>query len=265
SDARWILEEASGYTRPELIVHLDDAVTARCGAAVARMVDRRLGGEPIQYVLGRWQFRDVELMVDRRVLVPRPETEQVVEWAIDEARAFGDRDLLVADLGTGSGAIALSLARALRGAVVWATDVSPDALDVARANTTGIGMWAAPRVRVAQGSWWDALPGDLRGQFALVVSNPPYVRDDEALPADVELWEPRLALRAGPDGLDAVREIVGGAGEWLRPGGVLVVEIAPAQAAAVLGLVRSAGAASSEVRRDALGRERALVARWPRG
>jgi release factor glutamine methyltransferase len=148
---------------------------------------------------------------------------------------------------------------------VWATDASTDALDVARANTTGIGMWAATRLRLVQGAWWAALPDDLRGHLDLVVSNPPYIAEGERLPPEVEDWEPRQALRAGPDGLEAVREIVAGAGDWLRPGGVLVVEIAPAQAGAVVSLATGAGAASAEVRRDALGRERALVARWSRG
>jgi release factor glutamine methyltransferase len=263
ADARWILEEASGYGRAELIVRLDEPVTARCGAYVSRMVERRMTGEPIQYVLGRWGFRDLDLMVDRRVLIPRPETEQVVDWALEEARAMGGRDLVVADLGTGSGAIALSLARELRRAVVWATDISADALDVARANTTGAGMWAATRVRLAAGSWWEALPADVRGGLDLVVSNPPYIGDDEPLPEEVDAWEPTAALRAGDDGLGAVRAIIGGAGSWLRPGGVLVLEIAPSQAAAALDLACAAGAADAEVRRDALGRDRALVARWP--
>ncbi len=111
ADARWIIEEASGYGRAELVVRLDEPVTARCGAYVSSMVERRLSGEPIQYVLGRWGFRTLDLMVDRRVLIPRPETEEVVGWAVEEARALGDRDLVVADLGTGSGAIALSLAK----------------------------------------------------------------------------------------------------------------------------------------------------------
>lgn len=265
ADARWILEEASGYGRAELIARLDEPVTARCGAYVASMVERRLTREPIQYVVGRWGFRGLDLMVDRRVLIPRPETEEVVEWALAEARAFDRDELLVADLGTGSGAIALSLAKELPRATVWATDASPDALDVARANTSGIGMWAATRVRLAEGSWWDALPSELRGRFDVVVSNPPYVADGEYLPPEVEEWEPRAALRAGPDGLDAARQIVAGAGEWVTSGGVLVMEIAPAQAQAVVALAGAAGADSAEVRRDSSGRERALVARWPCG
>jgi release factor glutamine methyltransferase len=265
SDARWIAEEASGYTRAELVLRLDEQMTARCGAYLAQMVERRRAGEPLQYVLGRWGFRALDLMVDPRVLIPRPETEQVVEWALDAARQLGHDDLVVADLGTGSGAIALSLARELPRAAVWATDVSADALDVARANTSGIGMFAATRVRLAEGSWWDALPGELRGRLDLVVSNPPYVAADEILGPEVDSWEPRIALRAGSDGLDAIRAIVGDASSWLRPGGVLVVEIAPSQSAAVRELAGAAGAARAEVRTDALGRERGLVAWWPGG
>ncbi|HZQ59254.1 MAG TPA: peptide chain release factor N(5)-glutamine methyltransferase [Acidimicrobiales bacterium] len=265
ADARWILEEASGYSRAELIVRLDEPVTARCGAYIASMVERRLTGEPIQYVLGRWGFRGLDLMVDRRVLIPRPETEEVVEWALAEARALGRDELLVADLGTGSGAIALSLAKELPRATVWATDASPDALDVARANTAGTGMWAATRVRLVEGEWWAALPPELRGRLDLVVTNPPYVADGEHLPPEVEEWEPRVALRAGPDGLAAAREVLAGAREWMGAGGVVVMEIAPAQAAAVVEFATAAGAVSAEVRRDSSGRERALVARWPRG
>jgi len=146
--------------------------------------------------------------------------------------------------------------------VVWATDVSAGALNVARANLPGIGMFAATRVRVVEGSWWAALPTDLRGELDLVVSNPPYVRDDEELPTEVERFEPRLALRAGVEGMDAIAAIVAGAPPWLAPGAVLVVELDPRQASAAQTLARQAGATRAEVRVDALGRRRALVAQW---
>jgi release factor glutamine methyltransferase len=266
-DARRLVGEASGYEGAELVVHLDDPVPARQGAYLSRLVERRAGGEPLQYVIGHWGFRRLDLMVDRRVLIPRPETEQVVEWAIEEARRLlagcrpAHHRLRAADLGTGSGAIALSLAAEL-GAEVWATDVSPDALDVARANLPGAGMWAATRVRMVEGSWWSAPPAELKGELDLVVSNPPYVADAEELPPEVGDHEPALALRGGPDGLDAVAEIVGGAGEWLAVDGLVVVEIAPTQHRRALELAAAAGAARAEIRVDALGRERALVAQW---
>jgi release factor glutamine methyltransferase len=186
----------------------------------------------------------------------------VVEWALEVARDLGRPQPVVVDLGTGSGAVALSLAAELRTADVWATDISDDALDVARANLAGMGMRSASRVRMAAGSWWAALPDELRGRLDLVVSNPPYVRDDELLPPEVDGWEPRLALRGGPDGLDGIREIVNGAPAWLSPGGALVVELAPGEADAGTALAAASGAARAEVRRDALGRDRALIAWW---
>jgi len=155
---------------------------------------RRESGEPLQYVLGSWAFRSLELMVDPRVLIPRPETEQVVEVALGEIRRH--RRPVVADLGTGSGAIALSVVAEVAGAQVWATDTSEAALAVARANLAGLAGMAATRVRLARGSWFSALPAELRGRLSVVVSNPPYVADAEvaSLPAEVAEWEPREAL-----------------------------------------------------------------------
>jgi release factor glutamine methyltransferase len=263
NDARRLVEEASGYEGADLVLALDEEATVRCGSYLTRMVERRLTGEPLQYVLGRWGFRSLDLMVDRRVLIPRPETEQLVEWALDEGRRRAERGRrpVVADLGTGSGAIAVSLAAEL-GAEVWATDVSPDALDVARANLAGLGTWAATRVRLLEGWWWTALPSELREGIDIAVANPPYVAEDEILPPEVEEYEPRLALRSGPHGLDAITEIVSGAPGWLAPGGVLLVELAPAQAPAVRELARRSGAVQADIRQDALGRDRALVAHW---
>ena len=166
-----------------------------------RMVARRRAGEPLQYAIGAWGFRRLDLYLDRRVLIPRPETEQVVEVALRRAAAARRcRAPLVVDLGTGSGAIALSIAVEVPGADVWATDVSADALAVARANLAGLGGRAATRVRLVEGSWFDALPEAFRGQVHLLVSNPPYVADGETLPAEVADWEPPGALRAGPHG-----------------------------------------------------------------
>jgi release factor glutamine methyltransferase len=263
NDARRLVEEASGYEGADLVLALDEEATVRCGSYLTRMVERRLTGEPLQYVLGRWGFRSLDLMVDRRVLIPRPETEQLVEWALEEGRRRAERGRrpVVADLGTGSGAIAVSLAAEL-GAEVWATDVSPDALDVARANLAGLGTWAATRVRLLEGWWWTALPSELREGIDIAVANPPYVAEDEILPPEVEEYEPRLALRSGPHGLDAITEIVSGAPGWLAPGGVLLVELAPAQAPAVRELARRSGAVQADIRQDALGRDRALVAHW---
>lgn len=224
------------------------------------MVERRAGGEPLQYVLGRWPFRGLDLVVDRRVLIPRPETETVAEAAATELRRLGRPAPRIVDLGTGSGALGLSLAAEFARARVWATDASADALAVARANLSGTGTLVATRVRLSHGSWWEALPPDLRGQVDLAVSNPPYVAADEALPPEVTDWEPVAALRAGPTGLEALTEIVADAPAWLSRPGALVTEIAPHQAEPAVGLARRAGFAHAEVRPDLAGRPRALVA-----
>jgi release factor glutamine methyltransferase len=181
TEARWLIEDlADGL--------LDDLITQRSMARHDDLVTRRLAGEPLQYVLGHWPFRTLDLMVDQRVLIPRPETEVVAGYALEELdRQSGD--LLVADLGTGSGALGLSMASERTNTKVWCTDFSADALAVARANLVGLGR-PARRVTLAQGSWFAALPDDLQGSLALVVSNPPYVATTADLPAEVADWPP---------------------------------------------------------------------------
>ncbi|MHB1535098.1 MAG: peptide chain release factor N(5)-glutamine methyltransferase [Acidimicrobiales bacterium] len=274
-EARWLVEEAAGGRHPAV---LDQAVGDHAGAHFEALVERRAAGEPLQYVLGHWPFRSLDLLVDPRVLIPRPETEQVVEVALTElaalrasasARVAGP---VAVDLGTGSGAIALSLAAeapvvGVWGLEVWATDCSPGALAVAGANLAGLGGRAASRVHLVEGPWWDALPSALRGRVDLAVSNPPYLSSDELTDLDpvVARWEPRDALEAGPGGLEDVADIVSGASQWLARPGTLVVEIAPHQSAVAVALARSAGCSWAEVRPDLAGRDRALVARWCAG
>ena len=173
-DARLLCEHAAGLDANEFSASLDEAVTQRMALHLQEMVRRRISGEPLQYVMGRWAFRHLDLLVDSRVLIPRPETELVAETALQFARASNPR--VVVDLGTGSGAIGLSLALELPldGTTVWLTDNSLDALDVARANAAGIGR-AGANVRIAHGDWFDALPGELRGTIDVLVSNPPYI------------------------------------------------------------------------------------------
>jgi release factor glutamine methyltransferase len=260
--ARWLCEEASGFDGPELSAGLDELATQRMVAHLDAMVARVRAGEPVQYALGHWAFRTLDVMVDRRVLIPRPETELVAEVAIGLAREC-DRPIVVADLGTGSGAIGLALAAELprEGVVIWLTDRSADALDVARANLSGLGR-AGANVRVSQGSWYDALPAELEGRLAVVVSNPPYVAEgDPELEAIVARHEPAAALLAGPDGLAALREVIVAAPRWLRPGGWLVLEIGHRQGAAVADLLTGAGLVDVEVRPDLAGRDRIALAR----
>jgi release factor glutamine methyltransferase len=257
-EARRLVEHASGYDGAELVLVLDETVPRLGAQVLTRLVDRRAAGEPLQYVLGRWGFRTLDLFVDRRVLIPRPETEAVVGCALDEIDRLRART--VVDLGTGSGAIALSIA-AERGQVeIVATDVSTDALEVARANLAGLGRHGA-RVRLAEGEWFGALPPELRGEIQVIVSNPPYVGAGEALPEEVAAWEPPDALVAGPTGLEAIARIVAGAPPWLARPGALVVEVAPHQRDDALAAAAAAGFTEAEVRADLAGRDRALVAR----
>ncbi len=260
-EARHMLARASGFDRAELVRHFDDPVPTRAVAFLSAMVERRRRGEPLQYVLGQWGFRRLDLVVDARVLIPRPETEVVVEVALAELRRMEAPRPVLVDLGTGSGAIALSLATEVDGATVWATDVSADALAVARANLAGVGSRVAPRVRLSEGRWFDALPPTLVGQVDLLVSNPPYVAKSDVLPAEVADWEPAQALISGPTGLEAIAEVVGAAPRWLARPGILVVELAPSQAGPATGLAHDAGFESVEVLPDLAGRPRALVGR----
>src|SRR3954464_2807407 len=203
-DARRIVERASGRAEVEFHLSLEDPVPARAVPFFEGMVERRASGEPLQYVVGRWGFRQLDLVVDRRVLIPRPETEHVVEVALEELRRRAIQAPIVVDLGVGSGAIALSLALELPRCRVWGTDRSADALAVARANLAGIGSFAATRVELLEGSWFEALPKDLIGGIDFVATTPPYVATGDDLPAEVADWEPSSALIAGPTGLEDV-------------------------------------------------------------
>lgn len=217
------------------------------------LVARRQSGEPLQYIEGTAAFGPLELIVDRRVLVPRPETEGLFEIATRMVR----HPEVIVDLCTGSGALALALKHEYGGAAVFATDVSEEALDVARLNQDRTRLdvhWAA-------GDLFDPLPAALLGEVDLVVANPPYVAEGEfeTLPDDVQR-EPKVALVSGPTGLEVIRRIGASVSAWLRPGGVAIVEISETQGEA-------ASAAFIDlptvVRRDLAGRDRYLVAVKP--
>lgn len=263
NEASWVLEEVTGLDRLELASAEQQSATMRQVAKLDSMVGRRVAGEPLQYVLGRWSFRHLDLAVDARALIPRPETEAVVEVALaelDRVISGGRRAPLAVDLGTGTGAIALSLVAERPRMQVVATDASDDALALARANLAGIGS-PAQRVRMVAGSWWEALNPELEGTIDLVVSNPPYIADGVALEPVVQDWEPMGALRSGADGLDDLRVIIAGATTWLRPGGALVLEIGDTQGEVVCELARTAGLDDVELHDDLTGRIRALSAR----
>ena len=241
-DAELLLAHALGVDRGELLMHPERLVEGPAVRGFQQLVRRRsIEREPVAYLTGRRGFRWIELDVDSRVLIPRPETELVVEAVVARAPE-GAR---VVDVGTGSGAIALALRHERPDLDVSGSDVSADALAVARANGERLGLDV---------SWIEA---DLvpAGDFDIVASNPPYVRDGDPLPPDVAAHEPALALFGGADGLDVIRRLVVAAHPAL-----LVVELGAGQAPEVERLARAAGYANAESLGDLAGIDRVVVA-----
>jgi release factor glutamine methyltransferase len=254
-DAELLLAHALAVGRARLRSHGEVVPASEAAARFLALIERRAAGEPVAYILCRKDFWTLELAVSPAVLVPRPETELLVERALalhpaDEAR--------VADLGTGSGAIALALASARPRWQVVATDISAAALAVARENAAALGL---ARVEMIQGDWLTCLPGRT---FDLLVSNPPYVAAEDAALRTPELMrEPRLALVAEEDGLAALRAIARAAPVHLEPGGWLLLEHGATQAAAVAGALVARGFAQVRSHRDLAGRERMTEGQWP--
>lgn len=266
--AQWLCEHASGCDTNEFTDILDELVSERSAQHLHSMLARYATGEPLQYVMGRWAFRRLDLLVDSRVLIPRPETELLVEhvmrYALQKIRDVG-RGITIADLGTGSGAVGLSLLHELpfESAEVWMTDVSEDGLHVARANAAGVGRNAVG-ARFGHGSWYAALSEDLRGSLDVIVSNPPYIATGDPLVGDSVLkWEPHSALFAGTDGLNDLRVIVSGATDWLVPGGLLAVEMGFTQGTEVAQLFTSAGLTNVSVQKDLAGLDRFVTGQAP--
>ncbi len=251
-DAELLLAHALGVSRSALYGRLTDSLSPEHAARYAALVDQRLTGRPVAQLTGRRSFWSLELAVDPATLIPRPETEQLVEQAL--ARLAESPDTTVADLGTGSGAIALALASERPAARITATDISPAALAIARANARRLGL---TRITFAEGDWYAALHGTRQH---MIVSNPPYIADDE-WPAHAAglAFEPEQALRAGTDGLDALRVIVAGAPAHLHAGGWLLLEHGWRQGEAVRTLLAAAGFDSVRTARDAAGHERVTL------
>lgn len=241
-DAEVMLAAATGWDRAALIAGGDAELEPAASRLFGEMVRRRLRREPVAYIVGRRGFRRIELEVDRRVLIPRPETELLVELALER------RPATVLDVGTGSGAIALAVADELPGCQVTATDTSSAALEVARANARRLGLDRG--VRFAAGS----LPPE--EDFELILANLPYVaeRDWASLQPEVSGWEPREALLSGPDGLDAIRALIPRVEV-----GALALEVGEGQAGAVRDLLAAAGFGAIETRCDLAGIERVVL------
>ncbi len=260
-------EIASGCDAEEFLAELDCRRRSAWSATSMRCCNAEPTVCRCSMCLGSWSFRTLDLMVDQRVLIPRPETEWVCQAALDVLKPLAGapslrRDLVAVDLGTGSGAIGLSLATELpRGSIeVWLSDISADALDVARANLAGCGI-AGSRVHLAQGSWFQALPEALRGTIDLAIANPPYVADDSPeIETQVKDFEPHTALFGGSDGLRDVRVIIGEAKGWLRPGGWLVIEFGSDHGATVEQLCHQAGFQQVAIHQDLAGLDRFVIA-----
>ncbi len=262
-DAEWLLADALGVERLELYLQFDRPLTLDELAAFKVRLRRRASREPLQYILGRTAFRELELLTDPRALIPRPETEGLVELVLEHARGRGGR-LTALDIGTGTGAIALSLLREGPFDRIVATDVSRDAVALARTNAERCGLMDRLDLRV--GDLWQAIGGDER--FDVVVSNPPYVSTGEMadLQPEVGAWEPRAALEAGPLGLDHIGVLVEGAPGHLRQGGLLALEVGAGHGPRAAELAREVeGLGDVRLGRDVAGRDRYVLARMGTG
>ena len=238
--------------RLELYLDFEREITEPALGALREMVKRRAAGEPLQYVLGVANFYGLDLAVDKRVLVPRPETELLVDYVVKNGAAAK----IIADLGTGSGAIAIALAKNMALARVLAVDASAEALEVARANAAALGA----QIEFFHGDLFTPLPAETR--FDWIVSNPPYIPSGEiaALAREIRDHEPRAALDGGADGLDIVRRIAAEAKPWLAVGGRVAVEIGAGQGSAVERIFLDNGYRVEKMISDWQGHARVLVA-----
>lgn len=259
-DAEWLLASILGGARVELYLEPRRGVDPAAAERYRALVDRRAEHEPLQYLLGFEEFRGLRLSVTPDVLIPRPETEGLVSWAVEILSA--QPATVVADIGTGSGAIACALAAALPDAEILAVDRSLAALTVAGDNVRALGLSA--RVRLVAGDLLAPL-GSLQGGLDMIVANPPYLPSAviHTLPREVSGFEPRLALDGGPDGLQVIRRIVVGAPAVLRPGGWLLMEIGEDQAGPLASLMAAEGLSGIAARRDLRGVERYIAGRLP--
>ena len=255
-DAEWLLAAALGVDRLQLYLKYDRPLRSEEREAFKPLLRRRAGREPLQYIIGRTGFRELELKTDPRVLIPRPETEVLVQEVLDWASAGAES---VWDMGTGAGAVALSLAAEGTWTRVVATDVSPEALSVAADNAERYDLGG--HVEFREGSLFEPLEEGER--FDVIVSNPPYIAEGEKgeLQPEVRDWEPPEALFAGADGLDVIRQLVAGAPKHLLSGGLLALECGLGQAEGIAADVQATGAFGAvRIRADLTGRPRFVTA-----
>ncbi|CAK0758817.1 protein-(glutamine-N(5)) methyltransferase [Gammaproteobacteria bacterium] len=251
-EVEWLLGYVLNWPRIRLFTHSEQLLTSDQQAHYETLLMRRIQGEPLPYLLGRWEFWSLELTVSPSVLIPRPETELLVELAL--ALIPLDVSWTVADLGTGSGAIALAVATERPACRIIATDCCPAALTIAQANAHRLGL---ANVEFRTGDWCAPLAGQC---FNLILSNPPYVAVADPHLDDLR-FEPQLALTAGPDGLAAIRLIIATARDYLYPGGRLLLEHGYDQGASVRQLLTKRDYTELETRFDLEGRERVTLAK----
>jgi release factor glutamine methyltransferase len=256
--AEHLVGHALGLNRMRLYLEFERPLTEPELVRIRPLVKRRSQREPLQHILGEVDFAGVRLKVDRRALIPRPETELLVEvvasWAVENPPVAR-----IADLGTGTGAIALGLAERLPSVTVLAVDREDAALTLAREN--GAARSCGARVEFVRSDWFTAMPS---APYDIIVSNPPYLSEAELVDVAPEVrdFEPRSALVAAEDGLGDLLKIISGAGEHLRRGGLLALETGPSQHAALIAAATAAGYSKIEPRRDLAGRDRFILAVW---
>jgi release factor glutamine methyltransferase len=263
--AEWLLSAATGLTRVELYTQHDRPLAPEERARFREGIERRAAGEPLQYVTGEMPFRHLVLKARPGVFIPRPETEVLVDVALSALErlptAGGHAGPVVVDLCTGCGAVALSIAYEVPGAVVYASDLNPLAVQTTRRNAEAAGV--ADRVHVFEGDLFGPLPADIVGRVGLMLANPPYVlsADLPSLPAEVLGFEPHLALDGGADGLKVARRILAEAPRWLAPGGTLGMELDETRVADLVREMEAAGWRDTRVTRDLARRERVASGR----
>ncbi|RIK09372.1 MAG: peptide chain release factor N(5)-glutamine methyltransferase [Acidobacteria bacterium] len=263
NDAELIIGSVLGVGRTHLYLGGSTTLEDRHRSQIDELVSRRARREPLQHILGSVTFRRVEIAIDGRAMVPRPETELLAGAVIDHLdleRAQGTREPLAVDLCTGSGAIAAAIADEVRGVRLWAADISADALDLARQNFESLPEGRRPQL--CHGDLFAPLPRALAGRVDVIVANPPYVSSSDIAGLDPEVrdHDPLVALDGGADGLGLIRRIVGEAADWLRPEGLLAMEIGESQWPIVAGLAVDAGLLVRPPGLDYLGVERFLLA-----
>ncbi|MEO5341459.1 MAG: peptide chain release factor N(5)-glutamine methyltransferase [Magnetococcus sp. MYC-9] len=264
-DSDLLLADALGVERLALFLDPNRPVVGEELARFKSHLQRRARREPVAYILGRRGFWQQEFTVTSAVLIPRPETELLLETVLDHLPplSVGDDTLQILELGVGSGALLCSLLLSYPGARGVGVDLSAEALPVAEGNARRLGCLA--RTTLLAGDLWQPLSALSVGRFAVIVANPPYVTTAELaqLEPEVAVWEPRLALDGGEDGLQVVRRIVQGAGSFLAPGGLLALEIGASQGDAVAALLTEAGLQEVCLRLDYARQPRVVMGRWP--